>query len=473
MAASKAEQVLDALKALLATVPNAIVDRNSVLPEKVPAGGLIILRDGDPGEPEQALGGFGNAYYQHAVEIEVYVEEGDAATRDAAFDDLLQQLGAVLEADPTLGGLAFGLTYGRPSRLSRRSPVRQRSKARRSPRLSTTRPALLFPDSCFSLGKEIPMARAYGSSAHLLMKRETAYGQAATGNYIRMPFNRCNLGSEQGLIDDPVLGQGRDPLAPLQDVINDEGDIVMPVDPRYLGLWLTGLFGDPDTTDNLDGSWDHEFASGGDDLPSYTVEVGMPKVPAFFVHAGVKLNSIALEFTRSGPAAATISAIAQGEARFGTTQGGTPTSLTFSRISQFQGSIKRAGSPVGNLTGGSVTYSNNLEKIETIRDDGLIEGADPTIAALTGRIDVRFADTTLIDLAAGGTPVDLEFAYTLSALAKLVLTAHEVYLPKPKLAVEGPGGVQASFDFRGAKNDVAGRMLTVTLTNDLDGAVYA
>jgi hypothetical protein len=106
----------------------------------------------------------------------------------------------------------------------------------------------------------------------------------------------------------------------------------------------------------------------------------------------------------------TINAIAQGETRFGTTQGGTPTSLTFSRISQIQGSIKRAGSPVGNLTGGSVTYSNNLEKIETIRDDGLIEGADPTIAALTGRIDVRFADMTLIDLAADGTPGDLEFA---------------------------------------------------------------
>jgi hypothetical protein len=85
------------------------------------------------------------------------------------------------------------------------------------------------------------MARADGSSAHLLMKRETTYGQSATGNYLRMPFNRCSLGSEQGLIDDPVLGQGRDPLAPLQDVINDEGDILVPVDPpRYLGLWLAG-----------------------------------------------------------------------------------------------------------------------------------------------------------------------------------------------------------------------------------------
>jgi hypothetical protein len=53
---------------------------------------------------------------------------------------------------------------------------------------------------------------------------------------------------------------------------------------------------------------------------------------------------------------------------------------------------------------------------------------------------VRFADTTLIDLAAGGTPVDLKFTYTLAAESKLVLPAHEVYPPKPKLAVEGPGG---------------------------------
>jgi hypothetical protein len=114
MPASKAEQILDALKALLETVADAVVECNSVLPEKIPDGGLIILRDGDPGEPEQALGGFGNAYYQHAVEVEVYLEEGDAAARDAAFDAVLQQIGVALETDPTLGGLAFGLTYGRP-----------------------------------------------------------------------------------------------------------------------------------------------------------------------------------------------------------------------------------------------------------------------------------------------------------------------------------------------------------------------
>lgn len=114
MANSKPEQVLEAIKALLMTVPSAKIERNSAVPEKIPAGGLIVLRDGDPGEPDTALGGFGGTYYSHDVEIELYVEEGDAMARDAAFDTLVQAIGAVLQTDPTLGGLAFGMTYGRP-----------------------------------------------------------------------------------------------------------------------------------------------------------------------------------------------------------------------------------------------------------------------------------------------------------------------------------------------------------------------
>ena len=111
---SKPELVILAVLARLEAVPSAKVERNTAVPEKIPAGGLIVLRDGDPGEPDTALGGFGGAYYSHAVEVEVYVEDGDAAARDAAFDILIQEIGAALDADPTLGGLAFGMTYGRP-----------------------------------------------------------------------------------------------------------------------------------------------------------------------------------------------------------------------------------------------------------------------------------------------------------------------------------------------------------------------
>ena len=114
MASSKAEQVLEAVKALLVTVPGAKIERNTAVPEKVPTSGLIVLRDGDPGEPETALGGFGGVYYSHGIEVELYIEDGDATTRDAAFDNLVQSIGTALETDPTLGGLAFGMSYGRP-----------------------------------------------------------------------------------------------------------------------------------------------------------------------------------------------------------------------------------------------------------------------------------------------------------------------------------------------------------------------
>ncbi|MCP4541400.1 MAG: acyl-CoA transferase [Chloroflexi bacterium] len=114
MANSKSEQILGAIKTLLHSVRPTGVVRNAAVPESVPDGGLIVVRDGDPGEPDMALGGFGNIYYSHAVEIEVYLEEGDNAARDASFDELVQAIGGVLESDPTLGGLAFGMTYGRP-----------------------------------------------------------------------------------------------------------------------------------------------------------------------------------------------------------------------------------------------------------------------------------------------------------------------------------------------------------------------
>ena len=111
---TKCELILNALKAALEAGLAAKIERNTALPEQIPGGGLLILRDGTPGEPEQSLGGFGGIYCHQDAEIEIYVENGDAAARDAAFDTLLRQIGTVLNADPMLGGLAFGMTYSRP-----------------------------------------------------------------------------------------------------------------------------------------------------------------------------------------------------------------------------------------------------------------------------------------------------------------------------------------------------------------------
>ena len=49
------ETILTALADLLWLIPFVPVLRGEVLPERVPATGLIILRDGDPGDPAVRL----------------------------------------------------------------------------------------------------------------------------------------------------------------------------------------------------------------------------------------------------------------------------------------------------------------------------------------------------------------------------------------------------------------------------------
>ena len=98
------ESILQALFELLQGITGSVVLRNEVLPEKVPGGGLIILRDGDPGEPEVTLSPL-SYYWQHRAVLEVIVTGTDAAARDAALDDLFSAISTALAADRSLGGL--------------------------------------------------------------------------------------------------------------------------------------------------------------------------------------------------------------------------------------------------------------------------------------------------------------------------------------------------------------------------------
>ena len=309
------------------------------------------------------------------------------------------------------------------------------------------------------------MARAYGANASLLAAFETTYGSNPVGDYWKLPFVSTTLGSEQGLIANDLIGLGREPNAPIRDVIKVEGDMVVPVDVRNIGMWLKALLGSATTTGT--GTLTHTFISGKSSLPSLSLETGLPDIPAWFVASGVMVNRLQVGFARSGAANATVGLIAQGEVKQAATTDSTPTTRDILRFNQFQGSIKKGGTALGNVVSAQLTYSNNLERIETIRSDGKIDGADPTVASLTGNLEVRFADTQLIDAATNNTPLELTFAYTIDATKRLTFIAHEVYLPKPKVSISGPGGIQATFEWQAAKNVAANKMLTVELLNDV------
>jgi len=92
---------MQALHALLQTQPAPVL-RGEALPERVPAAGLLILRDGDPGEPAVTLSPL-RYHYQHRAEVEALVQTSTG--RDAAFDALAAGVGTAIAADRTLGGL--------------------------------------------------------------------------------------------------------------------------------------------------------------------------------------------------------------------------------------------------------------------------------------------------------------------------------------------------------------------------------
>lgn len=308
------------------------------------------------------------------------------------------------------------------------------------------------------------MARAQGARAQMALAFETTYGTPPASGFTKMPFASTTLGAEQPLQTSELLGYGRDPQAPIKDAVTADGDVVIPIDAEAFGFWLKAAFGSPTIT-GAEAPYTHEFRSGNWSLPSFSIETGMPEVPRFAMYSGCMVDSLNWQMARSGLLTATVSIVAQGETIGTTTAVGTPSNIGLKRFGHFNGSITRNGTNIGNVVSADINYSNNLDRIETIRSDGKIDGADPSIAALTGSVVVRFADQTLVSQAINGEACALEFAYMLASGETLTLTAHAVYLPRPRIEISGPQGVQATFDWQAASDAVVGRMCTVSLVN--------
>ena len=309
------------------------------------------------------------------------------------------------------------------------------------------------------------MARAQGARAQMALAFETTYGTPPVSGFTKMPFASTTLGAEQPLQTSELLGYGRDPQAPIKDAVTADGDVVIPIDAEAFGLWLKAAFGAP-TTSGSEAPYSHEYRSGNWSLPSLSIETGMPEVPRFAMYSGCMVDSLSWQMARSGLLTATASIVAQGETIVTGSAAGTPANIGLKRFGHFNGAITRNGANIGNVVSADLTYANNLDRIETIRADGKIDGADPSIAALTGNVVVRFADQTLVSQAINGEACALEFSYTQPTGESLTVTAHAVYMPRPRIEISGPQGVQATFDWQAASDAVLGRMCTVILSNE-------
>ncbi len=103
---TRREQALSALFARLNAVAGPKLLRNAAAPEAIPPQGLMILRDDGVDQQPEPEATLSPVLYSvtHIAGLEIYVERGQGANRDAMLDALLAEVGALLAADRTLGG---------------------------------------------------------------------------------------------------------------------------------------------------------------------------------------------------------------------------------------------------------------------------------------------------------------------------------------------------------------------------------
>lgn len=103
MADSTREAALVALFTTLQGLTGPDVERNQPIPQNIGADGLVVVRDGDPGEPEMAFSPQ-SFHYQHEAEIEVFYKAPNPVTRATGVDGIMQDIATLVLADRTLGG---------------------------------------------------------------------------------------------------------------------------------------------------------------------------------------------------------------------------------------------------------------------------------------------------------------------------------------------------------------------------------
>ena len=93
---------------LAARVPPPPVQRNATIPQALPAGGLVVIRDGETANQQTIMSPLSYAI-EHAAEVEV------VARTQALLNALLVDIAAAIVADRTMGGAADWAEPGPPT----------------------------------------------------------------------------------------------------------------------------------------------------------------------------------------------------------------------------------------------------------------------------------------------------------------------------------------------------------------------
>lgn len=313
-------------------------------------------------------------------------------------------------------------------------------------------------------------ANASGAGSRIGLKREATDGVKATGDYHGVSVISAAINTPGQFLQNDLIGQGRDAERQDEDVADTAGTIVIPVDYRAIGHWLTMLLGPP-TSSASGGGFNHLWKSGADALPSYSIERQQvdttPKM--YFLTTGVKGQSFSLQVLPRGAVQMSIPIMASRTVRSTTSGAGTLANVEIDRFLQKQSFVKKDGTDLGRVPSVQLDYANNLTGDPYVGGGGAIGGTTLGKVAVTGQLVSKLWNFDLFDEVDSRAGFPLDFGYEAENGYKLTFSVADTLLISPNWTTQA-GPQDVTFDLAGAKT-ATNSALEVTLLNDV--ASYA
>lgn len=307
-----------------------------------------------------------------------------------------------------------------------------------------------------------------GASTVIRIKKQTVDRETASvGNFISVPVTALSITPEQNLLENDLLGLGRNAQRPERAQTNIPGSVTVPVDLRYFGHWLNMLLGAPVTTGT--GPYTHVWSSGGAVPTFYSIEQGHPDAasPAYLMSVGVMATGMRLNFASGQTATASFDLSTYQQTSSGVSGAGTPTTLAFDRFSQNQSFIKKDGTALGRVLSFAPAFSNSVEEDRYVGDGDKIGDIGLGVATFTGDMTVRFRDLTLHNIGVNGTVFDFNVGFLKSVSESLTIDCDQVELSRAGVPITGTGGIEQRFRTIASYSDSTQKMMTATLVNDV------
>ncbi len=311
-----------------------------------------------------------------------------------------------------------------------------------------------------------------GKVTDFLLKSETTFGTAPSGNWTKTFIYSFTPGFKQPYENDALLGlarhNNRDTTQPAPGLIVNDPGLVVPVDFNHIGVWLYALLGAASVSGVSD-PYTHTFSSGLEVLPWRSHERKYASA-LFYQDLGQVANTLELEMSRAaGFQRATLGFMGQTEAKVTSTGGGTPAAAWAREdCPAALGVFKVNGTAAANIMSVKAKYDNKITPQDYVGNSLCAPASISTARRRsTARSTCALPISTYYDLAVAGTAFSGEMLWTKSSDRSLSLLAANMRLEPVGVAIQGPGKIQQTFNFRAEQSD-SDAMLVATLKSSVE-----